>query len=79
MLASIFEYINDYKIQNKEYMEESELDKMSKDIFPTSWENNNDEFQIHSNLRKSKYRCTNEKLISMMRRFIRDGFTTFWQ
>lgn len=79
MLASIFEYSNDYKIQNKEYMEESELDKMSKDIFPTSWENNNDEFQIHSNLRKSKYRCTNEKLISMMRRFIRDGFTTFWQ
>lgn len=79
MLASIFEHINDYKIQNKEYMEECELDKMSKDVFPTSWENNNDQFQIHSNLRKSKYRCTNEKLISMMRRFIRDGFTTFWQ
>lgn len=79
MLASIFEYINDYKIQNKEYMEESELDKISKDVFPTSWENNNDELQIHSNLKKSKYRCTNEKLISMMRRFIRDGFTTFWQ
>lgn len=79
MLASIFEHINDYKIQNKEYMEECELDKMSKDVFPTSWENNNDELQIHSNLRKSKYRCTNEKLISMMRRFIRDGFTTFWQ
>lgn len=79
MLASIFEHINDYKIQNKEYMEESELDKMSKDVFPTSWENNNNELQIHSNLRKLKYRCTNEKLISMMRRFIRDGFTTFWQ
>ncbi|MGO5136807.1 McrB family protein [Clostridium butyricum] len=79
MLASIFEHINDYKIQNKEYMEECELDKMSKDVFLISWENNNDELQIHSNLRKSKYRCTNEKLISMMRRFIRDGFTTFWQ
>lgn len=86
ILASVFEYINDYKIQNKEYMEESELDKMSKDVLVTSGqnnnpggENNNDELQIHSNLKKSKYRCTNEKLISMMRRFIRDGFTTFWQ
>ena len=49
----------------------SELDKISKDVFPTSWENNNDEFQIHSNLKKSKYRCTNEKLISMMRKNIR--------
>ncbi|MEO2601230.1 McrB family protein [Clostridium butyricum] len=46
MLASIFEHINDYKIQNKEYMEESELDKMSKDVFPTSWENNNDECEV---------------------------------
>lgn len=49
----------------------SELDKISKDVFTTSWENNNDQFQIHSNLRKSKYRCTNEKLISMMRKNIR--------
>lgn len=49
----------------------SELDKISKDVFPTSWENNNDEFQIHSNLKKSKYRCTNEKLIIMMRKNIR--------
>lgn len=35
---SIFEYINNYKIQNKEYMELSELDKMWKDVFPTSGE-----------------------------------------
>lgn len=49
----------------------SELYNMYKYVFPTSWENNNDEFQIHSNLRKSKYRCTNDKLISMMRKNIR--------
>lgn len=79
ILTSIFEYINDYKIQNKEYMEESQLDKMSKDVFATSGESNNYNGENQNKLEKSKYRYTNEKLISMMRRFIRDGFTTFWQ
>lgn len=79
ILASIFEYINDYKIQNKEYMELSELDKMWKDVFPTSVERENNGLEIPNMLGKQKYIHTNEKLISMMRRFIRDGFTTFWQ
>lgn len=79
ILASIFEYINDYKIQNKEYMELSELDKMSKHVFPTSGERENNGWEIPNMLGKQKYIHTNEKLISMMRRFIRDGFTTFWQ
>ena len=79
ILASIFEYINDYKIQNKEYMELSELDKMSKHVFPTSGERENNGWEIPNKLGKQKYIHTNEKLISMMRRFIRDGFTTFWQ
>ena len=79
ILASIFEYINDYKIQNKEYMELSELDKMSKHVFPTSGERENNGWEIPNKLGKQKYIHTNEKLINMMRRFIRDGFTTFWQ
>lgn len=79
ILASIFEYINDYKIQNKEYMELSELDKMSKHVFPTSGERENNGWEIPNMLGKQKYIHTNEKLISMIRRFIRDGFTTFWQ
>lgn len=81
ILASIFEYINDYKISNKEYMELSDLDKIVKDIFPTSWESadDNDDGAIRNKLRKVKYVNTSGKLIKMMRRFIQDGFTTFWQ
>ncbi len=30
-------------------------------------------------IKDSKYKLTGEKLLSMMRRFVRDGFTTFWQ
>jgi energy-coupling factor transporter ATP-binding protein EcfA2 len=34
---------------------------------------------MEEEIKNSKYVLTGEKLIYMMRRFIRDGFTTFWQ
>lgn len=66
ILTMLFELFNNCKIPNKEYMDETEFNKALKDIFATSCES-------------QKYKISNEKLIHMMRRFIRDGFTTFWQ
>lgn len=66
ILISLFEQINNCKMPNKEYMDESEFNKALEGIFPTGGES-------------QKYKLSNEKLIHMMRRFLRDGFTTFWQ
>ena len=66
ILISLFEQFNNCKIPNKEYMDETDFNKELKDIFATSCES-------------QKYKLSNEKLIHMMRRFLRDGFTTFWQ
>lgn len=70
ILLNLFELFNDYKISNKEYIDEKELKAI--------------EEKAEENLKKaddlnSGYKLTNEKLIYMIRRFLRDGFTTFWQ
>jgi len=70
MLFDIFELFNDYKFSNREYLEEKEL-KDLKEKFTASNEG--------SDKINYKFKLTNEKLIYMIRRFIRDGFTTFWQ
>lgn len=70
ILLCLFELFNKYKISNKEYIEEKELKAMEIKAKET-FDNANDV--------NSGYKLTNEKLIYMIRRFIRDGFTTFWQ
>lgn len=35
--------------------------------------------KIHEKAKESKYKMSSEKLVHMMGRFVRDGFTTFWQ
>ncbi|MDU5105786.1 AAA family ATPase [Clostridium sp.] len=40
---------------------------------------NNDIKAMENSVEISSYRLTNKKLIYMIRRFIRDGFTSFWQ
>lgn len=70
ILLCLFELFNDYKISNKDYIEEKELKAM--EIKAKETLDNVDDVN-------SGYKLTNEKLIYMIRRFIRDGFTTFWQ
>ena len=70
MLFDIFELFNDSKFSNREYLEEKEL----KDLKEKFTALNQDSDKINY-----KFQLTNEKLIYMIRRFIRDGFTTFWQ
>lgn len=70
MLLDIFESFNDYRFSNREYLEEKEL----KDLKEKVTDLNEDYDKINY-----MYKLTNEKLIYMIRRFIRDGFTTFWQ
>ncbi len=70
MLFDIFELFNPYRFSNREYLEEKEL-KLLKDKIIDS---NKGDVTINYN-----YKLTNEKLIYMIRRFTRDGFTTFWQ
>ena len=40
---------------------------------------NNDLKAMENSISNSSYRLTNKKLIYMIRRFIKDGFTSFWQ
>lgn len=68
ILEELFELINDYKIQNKSILEYDELEQMRKFVEGADAEISN-----------KKYINTNKKLIQMMRRYIQDGFTTFWQ
>lgn len=70
MLLDIFELFNDYKFSNREYLEEKELKDLREKV--TDLNEGSDKINY-------KYKLTNEKLIYMIRRFIRDGFTTFWQ
>lgn len=70
ILLCLFELFNEYKISNKDYIEEKELKAM--EIKAKETLENVDDVN-------SVYKLTNEKLIYMIRRFIRDGFTTFWQ
>ena len=34
--------------------------------------------EMNKEVNSSKYKLTSEKLINMIRRFIENGFTTFW-
>lgn len=56
-LVDLFEYFTNVKFDNRNCLDESELDKKEKDIKKT---------------------LTSEKLSLMIRRFIKDGFTSFW-
>lgn len=70
ILIDIFELINTYRFSNREYLEEKELRDVKSKV--------TDKEKGYSDLNYN-YKLTNEKLIYMIRRFIRDGFTTFWQ
>ena len=70
MLFDIFELFNDYRFSNREYLEEKELKELKEKV--TASNEGSDKINY-------KFKLTNEKLIYMIRRFIRDGFTTFWQ
>lgn len=70
MLLDIFELFDDYRFSNREYLEEKELKDLKEKII----DSNEGSDKINY-----KFKLTNEKLIYMIRRFIRDGFTTFWQ
>lgn len=70
MLFDIFELFNDYRFSNREYLEEKELKELKEKV--TDLNEGSDKINY-------KFKLTNEKLIYMIRRFIRDGFTTFWQ
>lgn len=70
MLFDIFELFNDYRFSNREYLEEKELKELKEKV--TASNEGSDKINY-------KFQLTNEKLIYMIRRFIRDGFTTFWQ
>ena len=70
MLFDIFELFNDYRFSNREYLEEKELKELKEKV--TDLNEGSDKINY-------KFQLTNEKLIYMIRRFIRDGFTTFWQ
>ncbi len=69
MLFDIFELFNDYRFSNREYLEEKELKDLKEKV--TDLNEGSDKINY-------KFKLTNEKLIYMIRRFIRDGFTTFW-
>ena len=71
MLIDIFELFNSYRFSNREYLEERELNSIKVKLNAEDSDKSDD---INYN-----YKLTNEKLIYMIRRFIRDGFTTFWQ
>ncbi|MCI1581427.1 MAG: hypothetical protein LKH93_15895 [Clostridium beijerinckii] len=55
---------------NREYLEEKELKDSKEKV--TDLTEGSDKINY-------KYKLTNEKLIYMIKRFITDGFTTFWQ
>lgn len=71
MLIDIFELFNSYRFSNRECLEEKELNSIKVKL--------NAEYPDKSDDINYNYQLTNEKLIYMIRRFIRDGFTTFWQ
>lgn len=70
MLFDIFELFNDYRFSNREYLEEKELKDLKEKVI---------DLNEGSDKINYKFKLTNGKLIYMIRRFIRDGFTTFWQ
>lgn len=72
MLIDIFELFNSYRFSNREYLEEKELNSIKEELNVTDPESKSDKINYN-------YKLANEKLIYMIRRFIRDGFTTFWQ
>lgn len=77
VLIDLFEEFNPkYKFDNRDNMD-SELKKLE-DLIATKTENTK-QLQIENKTFKCTYKSSSLKLIYMIRRFIRDGFTTFWQ
>lgn len=70
MLFDIFELFNAYRFSNREYLEDKELKELKEKV--TDLNKGSDKINY-------KFQLTNEKLIYMIRRFIRDGFRASWQ
>lgn len=78
VLIDLFEEFNSgYKFDNRDYIENGELKKLE-DLIAAKTENT-EQLQIDNKTFKCIYKSSSLKLIYMIRRFIRDGFTTFWQ
>lgn len=78
LLIDLFEEFNSgYKFDNRDYIENSELKKLE-DLITAQTENTK-QLQIENKTFKCIYKSSSLKLIYMIRRFVRDGFTTFWQ
>lgn len=78
VLIDLFEEFNlGYKFDNRDYIENGELKKLE-DLIAAKTENT-EQLQIDNKTFKCIYKSSSLKLIYMIRRFIRDGFTTFWQ
>ena len=78
VLIDLFEEFNlGYKFDNRDYIENSELKKLE-DLIVVKTENT-EQLQIENKTFKCIYKSSSLKLIYMIRRFVRDGFTTFWQ
>lgn len=78
VLIDLFEEFNlGYKFDNRDYIENSELKKLE-DLIAAQTENT-EQLQIDNKTFKCIYKSSSLKLIYMIRRFVRDGFTTFWQ
>ena len=78
VLIDLFEEFNlGYKFDNRDYIDNSELKKLEDSIAAQT--ENTEQLQIDNKTFKCIYKSSSLKLIYMIRRFVRDGFTTFWQ
>lgn len=83
MLSQLFIYCTSYKGNEleKDYIEEKDLKTLFTYIKAnsksSSTEDNNSNVDTRSNL--IKYPKSAEKILKMIRRFVKDGFTTFWE
>ena len=78
VLIDLFEEFNSkYKFDNRDYIEDNELKKLESVIAAKA--ENEEQLQIDNKTFECTYKSSSLKLIYMIRRFIRDGFTTFWK
>lgn len=71
MLVELFTHFTDYKEKDidSDYIDEDVLNKLEKHIKDNE----------HKDENKIKYPFSAKKTLKMIRRFLRDGFTTFWE
>lgn len=84
VLIDLFEKLNSgYKFDNREYIEDDQLKKLENEIIKISSKSHNAQSGNMIEIGDKKFECiyklSSTKLVYMLRRFIRDGFTTFWQ